>query len=175
VINLTSTKSLTICGECLKNTTLNDAASAQEAMCVPVRGEQVLQLARQLTAAALNCVISQPVTPIPSNVCDGLQISSLFVDCNNVCLGNASQFGLSVGDCTSLIDCFNNGGLPDPATNSCSGSSGCHDQPLCNQGLGVCFKDPGPAGSSNQCNAAIDTLCTVVGMHESDCMKDTCP
>ena len=51
VIQSTPTQSLNICGECIKNTVLNDAASAEEAMCVSPRGDQILQLARQLTAA----------------------------------------------------------------------------------------------------------------------------
>src|ERR1051326_9219444 len=58
VIQATPTKSITICGECINDTALNDAASAVEAMCVSPRGDPTLQLARQLTAAALNCVIS---------------------------------------------------------------------------------------------------------------------
>jgi hypothetical protein len=49
---------LAVCGESISTTGIDDAASALEAMCVRVRGEQRLQLARQLTAAALNCVVT---------------------------------------------------------------------------------------------------------------------
>jgi hypothetical protein len=39
------------------NTATNDAASSKETIWVPVTGAQILQLARQLTTAALNCII----------------------------------------------------------------------------------------------------------------------
>jgi hypothetical protein len=175
-------------------------------MCVSPRGEQTLQLARQLTAAALNCIISSqsgpPVVPgAGGNFCSSLQLSPVFQDCNaNVCTGNASQLGLSVGDCIAQLDCFNNGGQFDSGSNNCftgtcgndgvtlcNGStncgtfqcvnfpSNCHDRPLCNQTLGVCFNDPGPAGSPNECNNARDNMCTIIGTGEGSCMKDSCP
>ncbi len=56
--SLYPTGPLNVCGEKIINTKLNDAASALEGLCVAVKGNQELQLARQLTAAALNCAIS---------------------------------------------------------------------------------------------------------------------
>jgi hypothetical protein len=174
-------------------------------MCVSPRGEQTLQLARQLTAAALNCIISSqsppPVVPVGDNFCSNLQLSPVFQDCNdNVCTGNASQLGLTVGDCIAQLDCFNNGGQFDSGSNTCftgtcgndgvtlcNGStdcgglqcvnfpSNCHDRPLCNQTLGVCFNAPGPAGSSNECNSAIGNMCTIIGDGEAKCATDSCP
>ena len=179
VINKTATHSLTICGECLKNTALDDAASAQEAICVSPRGDQTLQLARQLTATALNCIMSQQVAPpIAGDVCANLGIGGVFDDCNNnVCLGNPSQLGLSVGDCINALDCFNNGGMSDGAGNCIAGGpNNCHNQPLCNQTLGICFNDPGPAGGSNNCNNAIGNACTITGPGEALCGADSpCP
>src|SRR5262249_41524577 len=134
--------SLTICGQCLNNTTVGDASSAQEAMCVSPRGDQTLQLARQLTAAALNCVMRSPgPLPLSGDPCAGMALDSVFRDCNeNVCLGKSSALGLSVGDCISLIDCFNNGGQSDGTRcvtgtcggggQLCNGSSDCGSGPL---------------------------------------------
>src|SRR5207249_12088001 len=55
-------------------------SSAEEALCVRVRGQQARQLARQLTAAALNCVVSGK----PAD-CLGSSISDLFARCNTGC------------------------------------------------------------------------------------------
>ena len=196
MIQSTPTQSLTICGECIKNTALNDAASTEEAMCVSPRGDQTLQLARQLTAAALNCVISGS-----GSDCSGQpQIAATFQDCNtHACLGIAGT--LSVGECIGALDCFNNGGSFDQSTGSCAtgtcGGDGltpcngstdcgtgiscvplpnnCHDQPLCNQDINLCFEPPGPAGSANECNAARDNACTITGPGEAQCGSDSCP
>ena len=49
---------LEICGTIINNTTLGSQNSALEAICVSPKGDSRLQLARQLTAAALNCGIT---------------------------------------------------------------------------------------------------------------------
>jgi len=63
-----------------------------------------------------------------------------------------------------VIDCLNNGYLFD--SGACSGNSGCHRRVLVNYTLGLHFDSPGPAGSSDECNAATDSECTVIGPGE---------
>ena len=125
-----------------------------------VQGNQILQLASQLTAAALNCVISGH-----ANACAGLPIATTFQACNAACAaGNTSAIvnGKSV-DCITAIDCANNGGSFSVASGSCreGGADSCHQQPLCNEGVGLCFEPPGPAGSPDNCNAARQNSCTI--------------
>lgn len=144
---------LEICGEKISNTCLDSADSAVEAMCVEVAGVSARQLARQLMAAALNCVVSGG-----GATCSGISIESVFNDCQLVCESNGSQGTRSIGDCIDAIDAFNNGLL-----------SGCHDRSLCNPqvpGLQDICNDrpPNPAGSSDECNAAKGKSndCTVI-------------
>ena len=81
--------SLQICGECINSTVpINNAASAIEAMCVSPQGDQRLQLVRQLTAGALNCIVSGGGAD-----CSGTSVDQLFADCNAACIGNTSQVG----------------------------------------------------------------------------------
>src|SRR5206468_1532862 len=68
---------LNICGEIITNTTLNSADSAVEALCVSVRGDPFLQLVRQLTAASLNCVLSNG-----NSDCTGVSVQDVFQTCN---------------------------------------------------------------------------------------------
>ncbi|MEO6025402.1 MAG: hypothetical protein ABIR79_00860 [Candidatus Binatia bacterium] len=136
---------LEVCGERITNTCLDSADSAVEAMCIDVKGVSARQLARQLTAAALNCVVSGG-----GATCTGISIESVFNDCQLVCETNGTQGVRSVDDCIAAIDAFNNGL-----------SSGCHERSLCNPqvaGLQAICNDqpPNPAGSSNECNAARD-------------------
>jgi hypothetical protein len=174
--------SILVCGETLTDTHLNHQHSAQEALCVRPQGDQVLQLASQLTAAVLNCVISGQ-----TDLCSGSSAEAEFTACNAACvLGNTTAMvGSDTINCVDAIDCFNNGGSFDPATgfcrtgtcangapcnaeNPCADLSACtplpdncHDQPLCNEDLGLCFNQPGPAGGSKQCNAANGNTCTI--------------
>jgi hypothetical protein len=46
---------------------------------------------------------------------------------------------------------------------------------LVNEELGLNFEPPGPAGSSNACNAATDSKCSVVGTGEALCSRDSLP
>jgi hypothetical protein len=127
--------SITICGEELNNTDAGNTNSALEALCVPVKGEQRLQLARQLTAAALNCILSG------ASNCDSLVPG--YDTCDAACESNTPADQTTFSGCITLLDNFNNGIGAQP---------GCHDQPLENDSFD--FEPPGPAGSSNECNVA---------------------
>lgn len=176
---------LSVCGQTITTTLVKAQTSALEGTCVSVQGDQKLQLARQLTAASLNCAITNGGAN-----CAGTSIAATFATCNNTCLGMPS--GMSLSDCISAIDCFNNGGslmsnglcaagtcggdgvtvcssddscLPDPVSGepvSCvGGASSCHDRPLVNTSLGLNFEPPGSAGSSRGCNDARKNSCTI--------------
>jgi hypothetical protein len=141
---------LEICGEKITNTCLDSADSATEAMCVSVQGTSERQLARQLMAAALNCVVSGGG---PS--CDGISIEQLFATCNAVCEGTSST--MTVQQCIDQIDAFNNG----------ISSPGCHERSLCNSqvpGLADICNDqpPNPAGGVDNCKAARANDCAVI-------------
>jgi hypothetical protein len=117
---------------------LGSTTSALEAICVSPQGTQQLQLIRQLTAAALNCLISGDL----SETCAALLPA--WATCNTTCQDvNATTQQLTA--CIDLIDDFNNG--------VSAAAPGCHEQPLV--GAGLDFDPPGPAGSSKACNAAI--------------------
>ncbi len=166
-----------VCGEVVDNTSLMTAGSALEAMCVHPRGEQLHQLARHLTAAALNCVVSGSGMD-----CDGTSIEAMFNSCNSVCMAGVDDQAIT--DCGLEIDCWNNGGtmldtgMCQLGTCSETGEAceedldcgynldggeltcipftdTCHDRPLVNDDLGLDFDPPGPAGSSKACNDAI--------------------
>ncbi len=191
--------SLDICGECINATVpINNAASAVEAMCVRPTGNTVLQLARQLTAAALNCIISGG-----GSDCSCSETEDLFADCNNACIGAPSTH--TVAQCVALLDCLNDGGEPlrdgfcktgtcangEPCNlstpcadlSACTPTQGCDDQLLVNQSLRLNFDPPGPAGSEVDCNSAINNRCAVLpltcsttsGSGEACCATDSCP
>jgi hypothetical protein len=108
-----------------------------------------LQLTRQLTAMALNCVVSGGGAD-----CSGTSVASLFQAANEACeLGVAN-----LGDYIAPVDCFNNGGQFDSATGECviDPENSCHERDLSESDVfdGV-SPLPGPAGSSKACNAAI--------------------
>jgi hypothetical protein len=141
---------LEICGEKITNTCVDSADSAVEAMCVAVQGTSERQLARQLMAAALNCVVSGG-----GPTCDGISIEQLFATCNSVCEGTSSA--MTVQQCIDQIDEFNNG----------ISSPGCHDRTLCNPqvpGLADICNDqpPNPAGSVDECKSARGNDCAVI-------------
>jgi len=156
---------LPVCGIYITNTDLLSNFSAIEAICVSVKGVTKRQLVRQLTAAALNCVLGD---------CS-LEHAALVAGCNNVC-------ATGVGDmqaCIGALDTFNNGGDGDGVcaiggepcddTNTCVGlgdyclpDESCHDRNLCPDfdddgdinGSDFCFEPPGPASSPRKCNSA---------------------
>jgi hypothetical protein len=169
---------LEVCGVIIDNTDVGNSTSAVEALCVAVKGELERQLVRQLTAAALNCVLGDCST----------EHSDLLADCNDTCADGSGS--LSVNECIDQLDCFNNGGTWDSDSGQCTTGIGvcdisgeacddsvpcegfedfcvpfetCHDRDLCPDfsddgeinGSDFCFEPPGPAGSSGQCNAAL--------------------
>ncbi len=144
---------LEICGERITNTDVESANSALEAMCVAVVGVSERQLARQLMATALNCVMSGG-----GATCTGISIGSVFADCNLVCESGGTSGTRSVGDCIGLLDAYNNGL-----------DTRCHDRALCNpevidpvSGAPLCFEPPGSAGSAGACNDAKKSDCMVI-------------
>ena len=137
----------TICGVEITDTSVFDYAepgsypgngdgSAVEGMCVHPKGAQVLQLARQLIAASLNCVVSGGGAD-----CTGISISDDFSAANDACAANDGDLSYWIG----IIDDFNNGYDSD-----------CHERNLTESDVfdDVSYKVPGPAGSSRACSAA---------------------
>jgi hypothetical protein len=134
---------LSICGENIVNTDLNSAGSAVEAMCVPVKGDQSLQLARQLTAASLNCIMTDG-----NANCTGVDsYSEVFSACDAACPSSTTA---TVGsydnvDCIAALDCLNNGGQYDYSSGYCT--------------IGTCVSDSdqSPAGS-----CSLDLSCPTI-------------
>jgi hypothetical protein len=154
-----------ICGAAIDTATADSVGSSSsvlEAMCISPRGEQRLQLVRQLTALALNCGVSGFGLDCGSNA----GLDSLFTKCNAACLANNSD----IGDCIEAIDCFNNGGAIDPSTGLCGEAAfNCHNQPL--------PIAQGKADTPQECNAASKNSCTVILAGEANCTSGTqsCP
>jgi cysteine-rich repeat protein len=170
---------LLICGEKIDSpdsnpadgtTDWNDASSSTEALCVPVKGAQILQLARQLTAGALNCIMSNGDASCASTPL----YATVFATCNAACTNPASTKD-QLTACIGELDCLNNGGTFDGGLCTPGGPGNCHERLLNNDDLNLHFDPPGPAGSSDACNAANDTKCTVVGPGEAQCGTDTLP
>jgi|GEM_PF-2872935 len=147
---------LNVCGEQINNTIVNNAASALEALCVSVQGDQRLQLARQLTAAALNCSVSGYQN------CEGYpKYEGLFAECNRLC-AETDTAQQTITYCISAIDCLNNGGtyyhagtvLPDGRTISAAG--------YCK--TGTCSNEP-----NTPCNTGDTSLC---GSSTATCTPD---
>jgi hypothetical protein len=175
---------LEVCGEVISTTAVDDANSALEALCTQVQGVPERQLARQLTAAELNCVISGG-----GGDCTGTEVETLVADCNQTCETGVPVNGRNVQACIDEVDCYNNGGIfalgfcqtgtcsdngepcnednrshcLHPTTATCSPlTDSCHAQDLCNEDVGLCFLNPGGATSSKQCNDARKSRCEVV-------------
>jgi hypothetical protein len=170
--------SLQICGHPITTTDLTNT-SAVEAICVAIKGNSSLQVARQLTAAALNCILTNSAGGCGTgqnltDACAGVSIDPVFKACNdpaNLCAVTATLTDGTVVDCISALDCFNNGGSFDPATGTCSASiNSCHDQPLVTGCFN--FEPPGPAGSPRECNTARKDNCTILC---STACSDTIP
>jgi len=170
---------LYVCGECIANSaggeTLQpkDAASALESLCVRVKGIGERQLARQLTATALNCIVSGR-----GNNCSGASIEHVFTACQSACTHDAGAT-MNIEQCIEALDCYNNGmGLPD-ASGVCGASTGSHARALPLGGLfpngSRCAGKVGPAGSADECQKANESTCTIIGSSQSACVADTCP
>lgn len=176
-----------VCGEPINTTLVGEQDSALEAICVSPRGDSRLQLIRQLTAAALNCVATNG-----NGDCFEVSIGETFAACNDACIFEDED---AYGDCTDAVDCFNNGGIlldngmcqigtcadtgdacdEDEACGldamghpiECLPLEGnCHDRPLVNADLGLDFSDPGPAGSPRACKSARHNDCTLLSCDE---------
>jgi hypothetical protein len=162
-------------------------------MCINEVGGTTKQLVRQLTAAALNCGVSGGTCD-----CEGSSITETYAACDAACIAGQTSalVGGNLVDCTSAIDCFNNGGIFDNATNTCKigncitlegadvgdcgldgvcpdGSScvpvpgNCHDRDLPAE---ICdSSEKCAASSSRTCKEAKDSACTVVGPGETQC------
>jgi hypothetical protein len=101
---------ISVCGVVLTNTNYDDAHSAIEALCISPKGNQRLQLVRQLTAAALTMAA-------------GGATYSDFGACNTRCANGTGSI-YDIGDCINSADNFNNSGdnLPAPFDGFESGS-----------------------------------------------------
>jgi cysteine-rich repeat protein len=170
---------LLICGEKIGNpdsnpadgtTDWNDASSSTEALCVRVQGASILQLARQLTAGALNCIMSNGDEACASTP----SYATVFATCNATCTDPAATKA-QITACIGELDCLNNGGTFDGGLCTPGGPGNCHERLLNNNALDLHFEPPGPAGSSDACNAATDSKCTVVGPGEAQCGTDSLP
>ncbi len=133
------TEGIEICGRLVSAQPLGSEQipPVVEAMCVSPSGDSRLQLGRQLTAAALNCVLSGG-----GDDCTGTSIETVFSSCNSTCA--ISGQGDQVNSCIEKLDCFNNGGAwneDDPQATYCQMdvAESCHDQPL----MGTVMSDSG--------------------------------
>ena len=132
-----------ICG---KNISVEEHGSeippVVEAICVSPSGDSKAQLGRQLTAAALNCILSGDRADCtdPSDTSDTF-IASVFTSCNMACEDGTQ--GEQVNSCIEKLDCFNNGGLWNEDDMYCAMdvAESCHDQPL--DGTVGVVDDPG--------------------------------
>jgi hypothetical protein len=133
----------------LNNVRVNEQDSALETLCVAVKGIQIHQLERQLTALMLNCVQSAD-DPDGGDPCAGTQFEDVFDYCNATCIANTSDVGICIG----AADCLNNGGEPslvDGKIVCAPDTTSCHDNPL--------LWPDSPAGSQQACNSATGNSC----------------
>ena len=142
---------LSVCGQTIDNTEVGNVHSAVEAMCVQVEGVQQRQLARQLTAMSLNCIVSGGQSD-----CTATSVDGLFASANAACEANADD----LGEYIARVDCFNNGGQFDEGTYEChiddESQSNCQNRDLdeSTEIFDGVRPLPGPAGSPRACNAA---------------------
>jgi hypothetical protein len=144
---------------------VDNASSALEALCVKIEGEQRLQLARQLTAMALNCIVSG----LGADCGGSATLGDLFDFCNSACLADSA----SVASCIDRVDCFNGGGLFD-GHRCIDEPNGCEQRDLPEfalTGNTTSCPDPGPAGSSDECKAARKTSCTILPPGQAACAR----
>jgi hypothetical protein len=141
---------------------VGNAASALEALCVKVGGQSRLQLARELTALSLNCIVSG----LGADCAGSAQLANVFAFCNAACIDDPAL----VASCIERIECLNDGGRSGGA--ECLLFAGCEERAL---PAGVLIgnpsgcPDPGPAGSRDECIAARKTECTILPPGEALC------
>ena len=167
---------LTVCGVDITDTDLNSPNSAIEAICQSPKGDQQIQLMRQLTGAFLNCNLGE---------CSQSTLDMIEA-CDQACIDNEGDLAACIGE----VDCFNNGGTWDevmgctyPGTctadgefcladedcapvlgedNYCVTDENCHDRDACPDwydngeldGSDFCFEPLGPASSPKKCQQA---------------------
>ena len=159
---------LPVCGGLvIDDTDVDSQSSALEAMCVPVQGEPVLQLTRQLTALSLSCVLSSLGADCSGDPATGV----LFAACDTACMG-----GVDLSTCIHDVDCINNGGRLEP-NGSCSLGTCEVTGELCGEDYGSCpplpelssFSDSvGQLGEVREEQECIN--------HEGNCHdRDLCP
>src|SRR6185295_20421814 len=122
------------------------------------------QLARELTAAALNCIISGF-----GSHCVGSSIEELFADCNAVCDKDVTTPAHRTATrCLKELNCFNTGYETDDL-GRCVGNTHCATRnfplSLIFPGGTLCTVNNGqpklgPAGSEDECSTANNTTCT---------------
>ena len=97
---------LSICGQIIdvKDPNSPDIAPAIQALCVSPNDDSRNQLARQLTAASLNCIANGG-----GSNCEDISIGAVFISCNTSCADPNTQSD-QVSLCIEQVDCFNNGG-----------------------------------------------------------------
>jgi hypothetical protein len=165
-IQLTTTDSITVCGETLNATDVENKSSALEGICDSGGGKT--QLARQLIALALNCLNSKNSGwGDGTSPCAGISaFESVYNSCDATCIAGGTNAQLSA--CINQVDCLNNGGTWN---GSCTiQANNCENNPLL-------FQDS-PAGSSQTCNDARKSDCTIfstVGTGAGQCTTDSLP
>jgi len=142
---------LMVCGETLDDTDKNSASSTVEALCLPTPKEgeiSQLQLAKQLTAAKLNCLANG----------EEPECLSLISTCDTIC----QTPGASTASLAACIQDLNllNEGLSLSA-------------PECEQGVLLGRTSASPAGSTKKCADANKTSCTIAGTGETSCKAGT--
>jgi CSLREA domain-containing protein len=138
---------------------VNNADSAEEALCVAPGGDKRLQLVRHLTAAALNCAVTNG-----SNDCTGTSGEEAFKACNAACAAGQTSASIDGGppvDCVRAVGCSNNGGQFDPQTGTCQVGT-CSSKPAqaCGAGLPACPNGGSCVRSSDNCGHAVFGTCS---------------
>jgi hypothetical protein len=165
--NDANTPDLTICGN-----EISSSDEAIQAICASPKDNLELQLARQLMAAALNCIVTNSsgdeacvaLSDTLGVPCGGVSVEAVWNACNAEC-DNDGDVTVDVdldGDpltdpvavsCIAALDCFNTGFVLDTATGDCTDElTGCHERALdatCDE-----FDFLPAAGSSKECAAA---------------------
>jgi hypothetical protein len=178
--------SVDVCGERIETTALDDAASAVEGLCSDAPSGSKRLLVRELTAAALNCILGDLASgrdPQADPLCDSASTAALFANCNALCAGSGGSG--TVSQCIEALKCVNGG---DDWTGSyCKrDDDGCDEArlPSCTAlalpncrlpSRDQCYAQHGQAGGSSKCEQASDNACEVIGDGEAKCACDSDP
>jgi hypothetical protein len=139
-----------------------------------VAGDIRLQLARQLTAASLNCCASGA-----GSDCAGLGIwDEVFFFCNSYCAEDVTEF---TQVCIDALDCLNNGGniLPDgDSTIACQTGTCEIGGGACGENLPACPDESACIDLTDTCHTAVlgvcadGSICTTENTEEGICISD---